>query len=81
MDRAQLHAFLSRPDMLGSGAPSQFTIPQLPIAYVIAPNGKADYTEQDAIAYVKAVKSKQVRRTGGRRRSTVNDPKETAIRA
>jgi hypothetical protein len=67
-DRPGAAAFLARPDQLGSGAPAASTLPQLPIPYVIGPNKKASYEEDDLRSYSKKIKAKAVRRMGGRRR-------------
>jgi hypothetical protein len=71
VDRPELLAYFRRPDKLGSGAPALSTLPSLPIAYTIGPNGKADYSPTDADAYVVAMKAKAVRRVGGRRRQAL----------
>jgi hypothetical protein len=58
-------------ELLGDGAPSQFTLPVLPIAYSLQ-NGRAIYQDSDLQAYANQVKAKAIRRIGGRRRLPIN---------
>jgi hypothetical protein len=55
---------------MGDGAPSQYTLPALPIPYRIV-NGRAIYSDADLVRYAKTAKDKAVKRMGGRRRSAI----------
>jgi hypothetical protein len=58
-------------ELMGDGAPSQHTLPALPIPYDIV-NGRAIYQDKDLRDYANAKKKQSVRRMGGRRRSVID---------